>query len=93
MSPLNTEERARKKTEEGEAQGVRGLPALTGFEVGGRRPRIRACGSILQSTANKKTGNSAVVPRETEFQNPHGQETEPSPEPLERKELASTLRL
>lgn len=37
MSPLNTEEWARKKTEGGEARGVRGLPALTGFEVGGKK--------------------------------------------------------
>lgn len=67
MSPLNTEEWARKKTEGGEARGVRGLPALTGFEVGGRRPRIRACGNTLQFTVDKKTGNSAVAPRDTEF--------------------------
>lgn len=58
MSPLNTEEWARK-TEGGEARGVRGLPAC-GATCG-------ACGNILQFTVDKKTGNSAVAPRDTEF--------------------------
>ena len=65
---------------------------MAGFEDGGRRPGIRACGNILQFTADKKTGSSAVAPQEIEFQNPQGRK-QPSPEPLERKELASTLGL
>lgn len=50
-----------------DSESERGLPALTGFEDGGGRPWIGACGNILQFTADKKTGSSAVAPQETEF--------------------------
>ena len=82
----------KEDTEEGQTRRVRGLPALTGFEDGGGGPRIGACGNILQFTADKKTGSSAVAPQEIEFQSPQGRK-QPSPEPLERKEVARTLGL